>query len=170
MLIKDEDKFCYVLFDRLFKYLMIMHAPLLVLIFDTQLLTAHDVTNRNPPCQAQKPGFLCWSLPISPSIRRDTRATAAAARRGDGVLPGMWAAAADRSGHRRPPPAPLLPRLPLRLPDAEQDREEGEGGQEGGRAHLQQSRRDEIGPQDRNFMPKMQPWRSILQADADSVS
>ena len=120
MLIKDEDKFCYVLFDRLFKYLMIMHAPLLVLIFDTQLLTAHDVTNRNPPCQAQKPGFLCRSLPISPSIRRGTRVTAAAAKRGDGVLPGMWAAAADRSGHRRPPPAPLLPRLPLRLPDAEQ--------------------------------------------------
>jgi len=44
----------------------------------------------------------------------------AAAKRGDGVLPGVWAAAADRSGHRRAPPAPLLSRLPLRLPDAEQ--------------------------------------------------
>ena len=31
------------------------------------------------------------------------------------------------------------------------DREEGEGGQEGGRAHLQQSRRDEVGPQDRRW-------------------
>lgn len=84
--------------------------------------SAHAVTlgprPKNTIQWAQTRGFSSTqglaSVPVS------TGARGGGFQGGDGVLPGVRDAAADPAGHRREPPALLLPHLPLRLPRQKQ--------------------------------------------------